>query len=105
MVEDSGPPLSGQPRAAVLHGLNRGFEPFFGMNEKDLRVNYEDGLLTVSGERRAELREDDRHYHRIERSYGSFVRSFALPYRNGIPEIEILKLEESKPRQIQVNVG
>ena len=51
MVEDSGPPLSGQPRAAVLHGLNRGFEPFFGMNEKDLRVNYEDGLLTVSGER------------------------------------------------------
>src|SRR5436190_19529288 len=102
MVEDSGPPLSGQPRAAVLHGLNRGFEPFFGMNEKDLRVNYEDGLLTVSGERSFER--TTATINRIERSYGSFVRSFALPYRNGILEIEILKLEESKPRQIQVNV-
>ena len=86
-----------------------------GMNEKDLRVNYEDGLLTVSGERTFE-KKDDRNYHRIERSYGSFVRSFTLPrsvdaskivaaYRNGILEIEIPKLEESKPRQIQVNVG
>ena len=85
-----------------------------GMNENDLRVNYEDGLLTVSGERAFEKR-DDRNYHRIERSYGSFVRSFSLPrsvdaskisaaYRNGILEIEIPKLEESKPRQIQVKI-
>ena len=86
-----------------------------GMNEKDLKVNYEDGLLTISGERSFE-KKDDRNYHRIERSYGSFVRSFTLPrsvdvskiaaaYRNGILEIEIPKLEESKPRQIQVNIG
>lgn len=86
-----------------------------GMNEKDLKVNYEDGLLTISGERSFE-KKDDRNYHRIERSYGSFVRNFTLPrsvdvskiaaaYRNGILEIEIPKLEESKPRQIQVNIG
>jgi HSP20 family protein len=86
-----------------------------GMNEKDLKVNYEDGMLTVSGERSFE-KKDDRNYHRIERSYGSFVRTFTLPrsvdaskivaaYRNGILEIEIPKLEDSKPRQIQITVG
>jgi HSP20 family protein len=86
-----------------------------GMEEKDLRVNYEDGLLSVSGERHFENR-DDRNYHRIERAYGSFVRTFSLPrsvdaskivanYRNGVLEIEIPKKEESKPKQIQINLG
>lgn len=86
-----------------------------GMEEKDLRVNYVDGLLTVSGERQFENR-DDRNYHRIERAYGSFVRTFSLPrsvdaskiiasYRNGVLEIEIPKKEESKPKQIQINLG
>jgi HSP20 family protein len=86
-----------------------------GMDEKDLRVNFEDGLLTISGERQFERR-DDRNYHRIERSYGSFTRSFSLPrtvdpnaivasYRNGVLEIEIPKKEEAKPKQIQINVG
>ena len=86
-----------------------------GMEEKDLKINYEDGLLTVSGERQFERRED-RNYHRIERAYGSFVRTFSLPrsvdpakiianYRNGVLEIEIPKKEEAKPKQIQINVG
>jgi HSP20 family protein len=86
-----------------------------GMDEKDLKVNYEDGLLTISGERQFD-RQDDRNYHRIERAYGSFVRSFSLPrtvdagqivanYRNGVLEIEIPKKEEAKPKQIQINVG
>jgi HSP20 family protein len=86
-----------------------------GMEEKDLKINFEDGLLTVSGERQFE-RKDDRNYHRIERSYGSFVRQFSLPrsvdanaitasYRNGVLEIEIPKKEEAKPRQIEINVG
>jgi len=86
-----------------------------GMEEKDLRVNFEDGLLTVSGERQFE-RKDDRNYHRIERSYGSFVRTFSLPrtvdataitadYKNGVLEIAIPKKEEAKPKQIQINVG
>lgn len=86
-----------------------------GMDEKDLKVNYEDGLLTISGERQFE-RKDERNYHRIERQYGSFVRSFSLPrtvdasqivasYRNGVLEIEVPKKEEAKPKQIAINVG
>jgi len=86
-----------------------------GMEEKDLKVHFEDGLLTVTGERQFE-RKDERNYHRIERSYGSFVRQFSLPrsvevgaitasYRNGVLEIEIPKKEEAKPRQIEISIG
>ena len=86
-----------------------------GMDEKDLRITFEDGILTVSGERRFE-RKDDRNYHRIERAYGTFTRTFTLPrsvdaaqiaanYRNGVLEIEIPKKEESRPKQIQINVN
>ena len=86
-----------------------------GVDEKDLKINFEDGLLTVTGERQFERR-DDRNYHRIERAYGSFSRTFNLPrsvdaskimanYRNGVLEIEIPKKEEAKPKQIQINVG
>ena len=86
-----------------------------GMEEKDLRISFEDGVLTVSGERQFERRED-REYHRIERTYGSFVRTFSLPrsvdggaivanYKNGVLEIDIPKKEESKPRQIQINAA
>ena len=86
-----------------------------GMKQEDLKVNYEDGLLSVSGERQFE-RNESRNYHRIERTYGSFVRTFSLPrsvdagkiaanYRDGILEIEIPKLEEAKPKQIAINVG
>ncbi len=71
--------------------------------------------MTISGERQFE-RKDDRNYHRIERTYGTFIRSFSLPrsvdankivanYRNGVLEIEIPKKEEAKPKQIQINVG
>ena len=71
--------------------------------------------LTVTGERQFE-RKDDRNYHRIERAYGTFTRSFTLPrsvdgtkiaanYTNGVLEIEIPKKEDSRPRQIQINVN
>ena len=86
-----------------------------GVDEKDLKVTFEDGLLTVSGERQFE-RKDDRNYHRIERAYGSFTRTFSLPrsvdasqivadYRNGILEISIPKKEEARPKQIAINVN
>ena len=86
-----------------------------GMEEKDLQIHFQDGLLTIRGERRFE-RKDDRNYHRIERAYGTFTRSFSLPrsvdpagivanYRNGVLELEIPKREEAKPRQIQINAG
>ena len=86
-----------------------------GIEEKDLRVTFEDGILTIAGERQFERR-DDRSYHRIERAYGSFTRTFTLPrsidaaqinaaYRNGVLEVSIPKKEESKPKQIQINVA
>ncbi|MEA2489665.1 MAG: hypothetical protein QOH21_1457 [Acidobacteriota bacterium] len=86
-----------------------------GVNEKDLRVAFEDGVLTVSGERQFEQK-DERNYHRIERAYGSFTRTFSLPrsvdgnkilasYRDGILEISIPKKEEARPKQIQINVN
>lgn len=86
-----------------------------GMSEKDIRIQYEDGLLTLSGERTFE-RKDTQNYHRIERAYGTFSRSFSLPrsvdggkiqanYTNGILEIVIPKREESKPRQIEIAVN
>ena len=86
-----------------------------GIEDKDLRVTFEDGTLTVTGERQFE-RKDDRNYHRIERAYGSFTRTFTLPrsvdsngivadYKNGVLEIAIPKKEESRPKQIQINVN
>lgn len=86
-----------------------------GVDENNLKVTFQDGLLTVSGERQFE-RKDDRNYHRIERAYGSFTRSFTLPrsvdgsqivadYRNGVLEISIPKKEEAKPRQIAINTN
>ena len=86
-----------------------------GMNENDLKVSFENGVLTVSGERQFE-RKDDRNYHRIERAYGTFTRTFTLPrsvdatqivadYRNGVLEISIPKKEEAKPKQIAINVN
>jgi HSP20 family protein len=86
-----------------------------GIDEKDLRVMFEDGVLTVTGERQFE-RKDDRNYHRIERAYGTFTRTFSLPrsvdgtrivadYKSGVLEISIPKKEESLPKQIQINVN
>jgi HSP20 family protein len=86
-----------------------------GVNEQDLRVSFEDGLLSISGERQFE-RKEDRNYHRIERAYGSFTRTFSLPrsvdagqiaanYRDGILEVTIPKKEEARPKQIQISVN
>ena len=86
-----------------------------GVDEKNLHVTFEDGILTITGERQFE-RKDDRNYHRIERAYGTFTRTFTLPrsvdpaqiaanYRNGVLEVEIPKKEESRPKQIQINVN
>jgi HSP20 family protein len=83
-----------------------------GIDEKDLRIMFEDGTLTVTGERQFE-RKDDRSYHRIERAYGTFTRTFTLPrsvdaariaaeYRNGVLEVHVKKPEQAKPRRIEI---
>ncbi len=85
------------------------------MKLEDLDIQLENGTLTLKGERKFEKTEEDRGYHRIERSYGSFVRAFALPeyvdaekvaadYKQGVLTVTIPKKEVAKPRAIKVNV-
>jgi HSP20 family protein len=87
-----------------------------GIEEKDLDVRVENNTLTVKGERKFEKEEKEENFHRIERRYGSFFRSFTLPstvdsehinasYTNGILKLELNKKPEAQPKQIKVNVG
>lgn len=87
-----------------------------GVEEKDLDVQVENNTLTVRGERKFEKEEKEENFHRIERRYGTFSRSFTLPntldtdkvnasYENGVLRIELNKRAEAKPKQVKVNVG
>jgi HSP20 family protein len=82
----------------------------------DVRVTLERGVLTLAGERKAEAEEKGKKYHRVERSYGSFVRSFGLPedadpnqvsaeFKSGVLHVRVLKAEAAKPRQIDVKIN
>src|SRR5437879_10100542 len=86
-----------------------------GIEEKDLDIRLENNTLTVRGERNFEKEEKEENFHRVERRYGSFARSFTLPnsvdsdnaqanYENGILKIKLAKREEAKPKQIKVGV-
>jgi HSP20 family protein len=87
-----------------------------GIDEKDIDVRIENSVLTVHGERKFEKEEKEENFHRVERQYGSFTRSFTLPstvdpdqiranYDKGILRISLAKKAEAKPKQIKVNVG
>src|ERR671932_879008 len=78
-----------------------------GMNREDFELTIENNVLTLRGERRFEKRDDSDNYHRVERSYGTFTRSFTLPqtvsaedakaeYRNGVQRVTLPKREEVK---------
>lgn len=86
------------------------------VNKEDVKVTVENNLLTLSGERKFEKEEKGKKYHRIERSYGSFVRSFALPddadaskveakFSDGILRVHVAKSEAARPKQIEVTVA
>jgi HSP20 family protein len=83
------------------------------VNKEDVQVNLDDQTLTIRGERRLEFEEQRDGYHRVERSYGQFARSFTVPpnirrdglraeYRDGVLRVHLPKAEEAKPRQITV---
>lgn len=87
-----------------------------GVNEDELNVSLENNVLTVSGERKFEKEEKEENFHRIERRYGSFTRTFRLPttvdgekvdatYDKGILKITLAKRAEAKPKQIKVGIG
>ncbi len=87
-----------------------------GIERDDVAVEVKDGILTLRGERKFEREEKKEDYHRIERSYGTFVRSFALPssvdpdkvratLRDGVLEVKLSKKDEAKPRKVRVAVN
>ncbi len=86
-----------------------------GVQAKDVSVTVDNGVLTVRGEKKQESEEKGKTFHRVERRYGAFQRSFALPtaadaagadatYRDGILCIKLAKREEAKPKAIEVKV-
>ena len=85
-----------------------------GMRQEDIQIEFENGLLTIRGER-AFLKQEAVTWHRVERTYGKFSRSFTLPrtvdaegitasYRDGVLEIDVPKREEARPKQIRIAV-
>jgi len=80
---------------------------------KDIDVRVENQTLTISGERKFEKEHEGKGYHRIERAYGSFTRSFSVPntfntdqiaaeFKNGVLSVKLPKKEAAKPRQIKI---
>ncbi|HMI54040.1 MAG TPA: Hsp20/alpha crystallin family protein [Candidatus Saccharimonadales bacterium] len=86
------------------------------VNPEELDIRVENNILTIRGERKFEKTVKESNYLRVERSYGTFARSFSLPntvkseaikadYQNGVLKLSIPKREEAKPKQIKVQVG
>jgi HSP20 family protein len=86
------------------------------MHREDIDVSVENSTLTIRGERKLDHEIKQENFHRIERAYGSFVRSFSLPntvdpskivaeYRNGVLTVKLPVREEAKPRQINIEVA
>lgn len=86
------------------------------VKKEDVHVTVENGVLTLTGERKFEKEEKGRKYHRIERSYGTFARSFALPenidagrvnatFKDGLLTVTVAKSENAKPKHIEVKIA
>ena len=84
-----------------------------GMSREDFDLSVENNIITLRGERHFEKKDDTDNYHRVERAYGSFTRSFTLPntvsgegavadYRNGVLRVVLPKKEETKARRIEI---
>jgi HSP20 family protein len=86
-----------------------------GIDKKDVKVTIQEGVLSIQGERKQEKEEKGSRFHRVERSYGTFVRSFTLPedvaedklkaeFKDGMLLVHLPKTEKAKPKAIEVRV-
>ena len=85
------------------------------VKKEDVQIMIREGILTISGERKLEKEEKDKKFHRIERFYGMFTRTFTVPvdadetkiaadYKEGILQIHLTKLDKPRPKTIEVKV-
>jgi HSP20 family protein len=87
-----------------------------GMKPQEVEISIENNVLTLHGERKFEKKDESDNFHRVERSYGSFTRSFTLPptvssenaqaeFENGVLRLTLAKREEAKPRRIEIKAA
>jgi HSP20 family protein len=87
-----------------------------GMSKENIKVTVEGGVLSIAGERKAEKEEKTKKYHRIERNYGTFTRSFTLPddasgekvtaeFKDGVLKVHLPKEEKAKAKSLEVKIG
>ena len=86
------------------------------VKREDVKVTVEKGMLRITGERKLEKEEKDKKYHRIERAYGSFERTFVLPedakadavaaeFKEGVLKVHLPKSEQAKPKSLEIKVS
>jgi HSP20 family protein len=86
------------------------------VKKEDVKLTVQDGVLMLSGERKFVKEEKDKKYHRVERAYGSFVRSFSLPedadedkvtadFKDGVLQVHLPKSEKARPKNIEVKIA
>jgi len=86
------------------------------VKKEDIKLTAHDDVLTITGERKYEKEEKGKKYHRVERAYGSFERSFTLPedadegkiaaeFKDGVLKVHLPKSEKAKPKSIEVKIG
>jgi HSP20 family protein len=86
------------------------------VKREDVKVTVQNGTLTIAGERSLEKEEKGKKYHRVERAYGHFARTFALPeeadptrihaeFKDGVLNVHVAKSEQARPKRIEVNVA
>lgn len=86
------------------------------VKKEDIKLTVEDNVMTISGERKYEKEEKGKKYHRVERAFGSFLRSFTLPdaadgskvnaeYKDGVLNVRLPKSEKARPKSIEVKVA
>ena len=86
------------------------------VKKEDVKITLSEGMLTITGDRKFEKEENGKKYHRVERAYGSFVRTFSLPddaspgkvraeFKDGVLKVHLAKDAKARPRQVEVNVS